>query len=231
MNESTQRPELLFAKTLFRASPGYATAWSVLVVLRGVLPAVVSLAFGWLVSAVSRGASLTGPLVLVGSVFTALLVVQPLHQMVSSNLGSRTAAHLYDRLMTLCVSPAGVGHLESSALVNDLAMARDFDLGMMGPPLSVSMDFICAKAVSGKTATPTKCATRNATPTTPTGSPSTPGPRRRFATSGSQVGSSTASSRPAVGCTTCSTKQPGCARSRCSPVSSSCSLRTCSCSG
>jgi ATP-binding cassette, subfamily B, bacterial len=147
MNESTQRPELLFAKTLFRASPGYATAWSVLVVLRGVLPAVVSLAFGWLVSAVSRGASLTGPLVLVGSVFTALLVVQPLHQMVSSNLGSRTAAHLYDRLMTLCVSPAGVGHLESSALVNDLAMARDFDLGMMGPPLSVSMDFIATGLV------------------------------------------------------------------------------------
>jgi ATP-binding cassette, subfamily B, bacterial len=147
MSAATDRPELLFARTLFRASPGYATAWSLLVVLRGVLPAIVSLAFGWLVSAVTRSVSLTGPLVLVGSVFTLLLVVQPLHQMVSSNLGSRTAAHLYDRLMTLCVGPAGIGHLESSALVNDLSMARDFDLGMMGPPLSVSMDFIATGLV------------------------------------------------------------------------------------
>jgi ATP-binding cassette, subfamily B, bacterial len=147
MSESKQRPEILFLKTLFRASPGYATAWALLVVLRGVLPAIVSLSFGWLVSAVTRDVSLTGPLVLVGSVFTLLLVVQPLHQMVSSNLGSRTAAHLYDRLMILCISPAGISHLESSALVNDLAMARDFDLGMMGPPLSVSMDFIATGLV------------------------------------------------------------------------------------
>lgn len=142
-----QRPEIQFARALFRAAPVYATLWWVLVVLRGVLPAVVSLAFGWLVAAVTAGDSLTGPLVLVGSMFTLMLVVQPLHQAVSANLGSRTAAYLYDRLMQVSTGPHGIGHLESSALINDLTMARDFDLGIMGPPLAVSMDFIATGLV------------------------------------------------------------------------------------
>lgn len=142
-----QRPEIQFARALFRAAPVYATLWWVLVVLRGVLPAVVSLAFGWLVAAVTAGDSLTGPLVLVGSMFTLMLVIQPLHQAVSANLGSRTAAYLYDRLMQVSTGPHGIGHLESSALINDLTMARDFDLGIMGPPLAVSMDFIATGLV------------------------------------------------------------------------------------
>jgi ABC-type multidrug transport system fused ATPase/permease subunit len=142
-----RRQELQFFAALFRAAPGHATAWWILVALRGVLPAIVSLAFGWLVGAVSRGVSTTGPLVLVGASFTMLLVLQPLHQAVSANLGSRMAAHLYDRLMAVCVEPVGIGHLESSALIDDLAMARDFDLGMMGPPLAISMEFIATGLV------------------------------------------------------------------------------------
>lgn len=134
-------------RALFRASPGYTTAWCALIIVRGILPAGVSLAFGWLVSAVSRDVSLTGPLVLVGSLFTFMLIVQPLHQVVSANLGSRAAASLYDRLMKLTVEPNGIAHLESSALINDLSMARDFDLGIMGPPLTVSMDFIATGLV------------------------------------------------------------------------------------
>jgi ABC-type multidrug transport system fused ATPase/permease subunit len=35
-----------------------------------------------------------------------------------------------------------VGHLEDPKLAGDLAAARDFDLGVSGPPLSISMDFI-----------------------------------------------------------------------------------------
>jgi len=35
-----------------------------------------------------------------------------------------------------------MGHLEDPALTADLTAARDFDLGMTGPPLSFSMDFI-----------------------------------------------------------------------------------------
>ena len=35
-----------------------------------------------------------------------------------------------------------MGHLEDPRLTTDLTMARDFDLGISGPPLSISMDFI-----------------------------------------------------------------------------------------
>jgi len=40
-----------------------------------------------------------------------------------------------------------MGHLESAKLTNDLTMARDFDLGISGPPLSISMDFIASELV------------------------------------------------------------------------------------
>jgi ABC-type multidrug transport system fused ATPase/permease subunit len=35
-----------------------------------------------------------------------------------------------------------MGHLEDATLTSDLTVAREFDLGMTGPPLSISMDFI-----------------------------------------------------------------------------------------
>ncbi len=138
----TQRQEILFCRTLMRSSRPLAWSWWALILLRGVLPAATSVGFGWLVSNVTRGVSLTAPLVTVGATFTALLVVQPLHQLVSANAGQRLSAHLYDRLMAVCVTPDGMSHLERPDLTNDLTMARDFDLGMMGPPLSISMDFI-----------------------------------------------------------------------------------------
>src|SRR5258706_2012550 len=40
-----------------------------------------------------------------------------------------------------------MGHLEDPRLTTDLTMARDFDLVMMGPPLSISMDFIASGLV------------------------------------------------------------------------------------
>jgi ABC-type multidrug transport system fused ATPase/permease subunit len=40
-----------------------------------------------------------------------------------------------------------MGHLESPELTSDLTMARDFDLGITGPPLSISMDFIAGGLV------------------------------------------------------------------------------------
>jgi ATP-binding cassette, subfamily B, bacterial len=142
-----RRQEWQFFGALRRAAPGYAFCWWALVVLSGVMPAVTSIAFGWLVSAITRHVSLVAPLVLVGVSFSLLLIAQPLHQVVSSNVGARLAAHLYDRLTTICVTPAGIGHLERAELTNDLTMARDFDLGIMGPPLDISMDFIAGGLV------------------------------------------------------------------------------------
>ncbi len=40
-----------------------------------------------------------------------------------------------------------MAHLEDPALAADLTVARDFDLGMTGPPLSYSMDFIAGGLV------------------------------------------------------------------------------------
>jgi ABC-type multidrug transport system fused ATPase/permease subunit len=97
---------------------------------------------GVLVGAVQRGDRLAGPLALAGAIFVLLQVLGPIHQAVGANLGDRTAAWLYDRLTEACVRPPGLGHLEDPTLTSDLTVARDFDLGMTGPPLAISMDFI-----------------------------------------------------------------------------------------
>ncbi|MEA3055799.1 MAG: ATP-binding cassette, subfamily bacterial, partial [Actinomycetota bacterium] len=76
-----------------------------------------------------------------------LQVLNPIHTAVSANLGDRTAAWLYDELTDACVSPPGMGHLEDPKLTADLQVAREFDLGMTGPPLSISMDFIAGGLV------------------------------------------------------------------------------------
>ena len=142
-----ERQEVRFFRSLWIAAPGAAAAWWALLVLRGVLPVGVSLAFGGLIGAVSRGSSLVLPLVLFGASFMASLVAFPFLQLASANLGSRMSAHLYDRLTTLCTQPEGVGHLERPELADDLTLARDFDLGLIGPPLAISMDFIAGGLV------------------------------------------------------------------------------------
>jgi ABC-type multidrug transport system fused ATPase/permease subunit len=137
-----ERNEWKFFAVLPRADLLLAVAWWILLVLRGVLPAAFAIAMGALVGAVRDGGSLTGPLTLAGAVFVLLQVLTPIHQAVSANLGDRTAAWLYDRLTEACVRPPGMGHLEDPRLTTDLTVARDFDIGMTGPPLNISVDFI-----------------------------------------------------------------------------------------
>jgi ABC-type multidrug transport system fused ATPase/permease subunit len=142
-----ERNEWKLASVLPRADAPLATAWYAILVCRGVLPALFAIAMGNLVSAVQGGGALTAPLTQVGVIFVLLQVLNPIHQVVGANLGDRTAAWLYDRLTAACVQPPGMGHLEDSTLTNDLVVARDFDLGMTGPPLSFSMDFIASGVV------------------------------------------------------------------------------------
>ncbi|HKB14273.1 MAG TPA: hypothetical protein VKD69_26590, partial [Vicinamibacterales bacterium] len=141
------RREWQFFAVLPKADPALAAAWWVILVLRGVLPALFAIAMGSLVGAVQRGAPLNQPLALVGIFFVLLQVLTPIHNAVSLNLGERTSAWLYDRLTEACVRPPGMGHLEDPRLMSDLTLARDFDLGMMGPPISISMDFIAGGMV------------------------------------------------------------------------------------
>ena len=143
----TERKEWKFFAVLPKADPALAAAWWSALLLRGILPAVFAIAMGLLVGAVQHGQHLAGPLVFAGATFVLLQVLSPVHQALSSNLGDRTAAWLYDRLTEACVRPPGMGHLEDEKLTTDLTVARDFDLGMTGPPLSISMDFIAGGMV------------------------------------------------------------------------------------
>lgn len=115
--------------------------------LRGALPAVFAIAMGVLVGAVQQGRPLIVPLAFAGLVFIVLQVLAPIHQALSANLGDRTAAWLYDRLTEACLRPPGMGHLENPELASDLVVARDFDLGITGPPLYIDMDFIAGGLV------------------------------------------------------------------------------------
>jgi ATP-binding cassette, subfamily B, bacterial len=136
-----------FFGALPKADRGLAIAWWMALLLRGVLPACFAIAMGILVAAVQRGGGLAGPLAFVGGVFVLLQVLAPVHHAISASLGSRTAGWLYDRLTETCIRPPGMGHLENAKLATDLTVARDFDLGMTGPPLSISMDFIAGGLV------------------------------------------------------------------------------------
>src|SRR6516164_6983389 len=143
----TERKEWQFFSVLPKAAPGLALAWWLALLLRGALPAAFAIAMGVLVGAVQSGDSLARPLALVGTIFVLLQILSPIHQAVSANLGDRAAAWLYDRLTEACVRPPGIGHLEDPKLTSDLTVAREFDLGMTGPPLHISMDFIASGLV------------------------------------------------------------------------------------
>src|SRR6202521_5149624 len=131
----------MFLAALPKADLRLAAAWWTTLLLRGILPAAFAIAMGVLVAAVQRGSTLVGPLALAGTIFILLQILPPIHQAVSANLGDRTAAWLYDRLTEACIRPPGMGPLA------DHSLASDCDLGMTGPPLSLSMDFIAASLI------------------------------------------------------------------------------------
>ena len=136
------RQEWALAGALWRASPGFAATWWAGVLLRGALPALIAVASGWLIGAVTDGDPLRAPLVGIGIVFVAAQVIGPLHLAVSMNLGDRVSTMLNDELMRTTLTPDGIAHLERTDLADDLTTARDFDLGITGPPMSYNLMFI-----------------------------------------------------------------------------------------
>lgn len=141
------RNEWKFFTVLPQAGGGLAAAWWTLLILRGLLPAAFAISMGGLVAAVQRGGNPAVPLSVVGVVFVLLQVLPPLHRAAGANLGSRLASWLNHQLAETCVRPPGMGHLENPKLTSDLTMARDFDLGISGPPMFISMDFIAGGMV------------------------------------------------------------------------------------
>ena len=102
---------------------------------------------GLLVGAVEAGGDLAWPLAGVGTVFVLLQVLPPLHLAAGQNLGSSAAAWLYDELTVAAWNRPASAIWKIPELAGDLTMARDFDLGISGPPLAISMDFIAAGLV------------------------------------------------------------------------------------
>jgi ABC-type multidrug transport system fused ATPase/permease subunit len=138
----TSRPQVQFFRVLWRSSRRLTVAWWTVLLGRGVAPALLAVSTGVVVGAVKDGADLTWPLVFVGVVFVVAQVLSPLIQGVSAILGATTADWLADQLMQASVGPPGMAHLESPELADDLAAARDFDLGRAGPPLRIGLEFI-----------------------------------------------------------------------------------------
>jgi ATP-binding cassette, subfamily B, bacterial len=141
------RKEWEFFAALGKADPVLAVFWWTAIIVPGALGAVFGVAMGALVGAVEHGEPLGRPLAFVGGVFLLIQTLSLLRQAISNNLGDRAANWLYDRLTRTSVGPAGIGHLEDPALASDLTVAREFDLGMTAPPLSVAVEFIAGSLV------------------------------------------------------------------------------------
>src|SRR3954466_14701580 len=124
---------------LYAASRRLTITWWGLVVVRGALPAAFAIAMGVLVSAVQHGDPLAAPLTAIGVTFIALQALGPVHDALSANLGAIASSWLHDRLLYSCVDPPGLAHLEQPDLADELASARDFDMGLTGPNMTVSM--------------------------------------------------------------------------------------------
>jgi len=137
-----QRQEWQFFAALPRADRPLAIAFWVVLLLRGVLPAVFAIATGVVIGEVQHHRSTTVGVTVAAVTFIAMQVLAPIHQAICQNLGSRMAAWLFDRLTDACVQPPGVAHLEDPTLADDLTVAREFDAGMTGPPMRLNVEFI-----------------------------------------------------------------------------------------
>lgn len=138
---------MALGRATWKASPGLAAAWWGLVLIRSLLPAALTLGLGSLVSAISNGRPVGGPLFVVGGSFALLAMSSPIHTQIGSILGDKTSGWLQSSLTAACSDPAGISHLERPGLADELTMGRDFDLGITGPPLSVALGFISAGLV------------------------------------------------------------------------------------
>ncbi len=147
MERLRARNEWKFAGVLLRADRGLASTWWTLLILRGLLPALFALAMGALVGAVERQSH---------SRRSWQLWEWCLCSCRCCRRFTRRSAPIWEagrrRGFTTgspphVSRPPGMGHLENPTLTSDLTMARDFDLGISGPPLSISMDFIAGGLV------------------------------------------------------------------------------------
>ncbi len=129
-------------RVLPRADRRLARAWWTLVIVRAALPGVLIIATGALIGTVSAGHRPGWSLPVVAGASILILVLSPIHDAVSANLGGRVGADLHQRLLAAANEPAGIAHLEEPDLADDFTLARDFDLGITAPPIRTCMPFV-----------------------------------------------------------------------------------------
>jgi ATP-binding cassette, subfamily B, bacterial len=132
----------LVFRVLPRAHRGLARAWWALVAARALLPGVLIIATGALIGAVSASRPVSWSLAIVAASSVLILVLSPIQDSLSANLGSRVGEDLHKRLLRAAIEPSGIAHLEEPALADEFALARDFDLGITAPPTRVCMPFV-----------------------------------------------------------------------------------------
>jgi ATP-binding cassette, subfamily B, bacterial len=132
----------LVSRVLPRAHRGLARTWWLLTGVRALLPAVLIIATGTLIGGVSAGHGVGSSLAIVAASSVLILVLSPIHDAVSANLGARVGEDLHERLLRAAIEPPGIAHLEEPALADDFTLARDFDLGITAPPIRVCMPFV-----------------------------------------------------------------------------------------
>jgi ABC-type multidrug transport system fused ATPase/permease subunit len=135
-------PEGRFLGVFPKADRLLAVLWWIFIGLRGVLPAIFAVAMGSLVGAAEQHHSLIAPLGLIGFVFVGMNALAPVHGTVGSLLGAKAGAWLHDRLMGSAIAPDGLAHLERPDLADDLTRAREFDQGIVAPPLEAALPYI-----------------------------------------------------------------------------------------
>jgi ATP-binding cassette subfamily B protein len=132
----------LVFRVLPRAHRGLARSWWALAGVRALLPGVLVVGTGALIGAVSAGERPGWSLAIVAGASILMLVLSPIHDAVSTNLGAWVGADLHERLLRAAIEPAGVAHLEEPDLADDFTLARDFDIGITAPPIRVCMPFV-----------------------------------------------------------------------------------------
>mgnify|MGYP001791871136 CR=1 FL=1 len=131
--------EYRFLGLLPKVDPVLGGVWWLFIVFRAALPALFAASMGVLVTTVNTHGPVGGPLWRLGVLFALMEVLPPINAAVSTNLSQKTITYLHDKLLQASLTPAGIAPLEKPEINDLLAQARDFDLGITGPPLSASL--------------------------------------------------------------------------------------------
>jgi ABC-type multidrug transport system fused ATPase/permease subunit len=138
------------ARILPQASLGFTVGAVALVILTGAAPSIATISGGQLVGAIVRHnrGDVNRWLVVLGCTFVASQLMGPLLQLCSDALGRRLTGHLRARAMEAAGHPAGIGHLEDPATLDQVMLAQGFGTNQVTPRFVVISTFAIAAQYS-----------------------------------------------------------------------------------